>query len=194
LITAGISGYFLYQSYQPNQDEEITISQEPTTKPLTRIMIDIAGAVNKPGVYEVTVGARLKDAINLAEGITTEAEINFFNRNFNLARYVTDQEKIYIPSLFEINNGLFVEASRTLDYINPAPTSHRSGENLVGATTKTNINFASIDELDKLPGIGKITADKIIQNRPYKSIEELLTKKIVNKNVWEKIKNLVIVN
>jgi len=157
-------------------------------------MIDIAGAVNKPGVYEVTVGARLKDAINLAEGITTEAEINFFNRNFNLARYVTDQEKIYIPSLFEINNGLFVEASRTLDYINPAPTSHRSGENLVGATTKTNINFASIDELDKLPGIGKITADKIIQNRPYKSIEELLTKKIVNKNVWEKIKNLVIVN
>ena len=194
MITAGISGYFLYQSYQPNQDEEITISQEPTTKPLTRIMIDIAGAVNKPGVYEVTVGARLKDAINLAEGITTEAEINFFNRNFNLARYVTDQEKIYIPSLFEINNGLFVEASRTLDYINPAPTSHRSGENLVGATTKTNINFASIDELDKLPGIGKITADKIIQNRPYKSIEELLTKKIVNKNVWEKIKNLVIVN
>ena len=48
-----------------------------------------------------------------------------------------------------------------------------------------------MDQLDTLPGVGKVTAGKIIQNRPYASIDDLLNKKIVGKSVFEKIKDLV---
>jgi competence protein ComEA len=54
-----------------------------------------------------------------------------------------------------------------------------------------SINDSTIEELDQLPGIGQITANKIISNRPYTTIEDLLTKKVVNKGVFEKIKNLI---
>jgi len=193
LIISCISGFIFYQSYQPNQNEEILIEKEPATKIPASIMIDLAGAVNQPGVYEVTSGARLKDAIDLAAGLTVEADTNFFNRNFNLARYLTDQEKIYIPSVLEIASGFFAETPRTLDYASPInPSVNSSGSQ--GETLQININSATVDELDTLPGIGKITAEKIIQNRPYKSIDELSTRKIVNKSVWEKIKSQVAIN
>lgn len=185
LIISGVSGFIFYQSYQPNENEEISIEQEPAVNKPTNIMVDLAGAVNQPGVYEVTSGARLKDAINWAAGLTDEADINFFNRNFNLARYLTDQEKIYIPSVSEIASGFFAETQRTLDYVSPANLASQ------GETLQVNINSATIDELDTLPGVGKVTAGKIIQNRPYKSIDELLTKKIVNKSVWEKIRSQI---
>lgn len=190
LIIAGISAFIFYQSYQTNQNEEISIDQEPAAKIPARIMIDLAGAVSQPGVYEVTAGARLKDAIALAAGLTTEADTNFFNRNFNLARYLTDQEKIYIPSISEVVAGFFAETPRALDYASPVNPSVRSQ----GETLQVNINSATVDELDTLPGVGKITAEKIIQNRPYKLVDELLTKKIINKSVWEKIKGLVTIN
>jgi DNA uptake protein ComE-like DNA-binding protein len=55
-----------------------------------------------------------------------------------------------------------------------------------------NINSASVGELDMLPGIGKATADKIIGNRPYGSIDELVGKKIVGEKVFEEIKEKIV--
>lgn len=54
-----------------------------------------------------------------------------------------------------------------------------------------NINTASEAELDKLPGIGPVTATKIITSRPYSAPEELLTKKVVSSSTWGKIKELI---
>jgi len=197
LIIAIFSCFIFFQNTQTNQDDEIILNQESTTKLPIQIMVDIAGAVNKPGVYQATAGARLKDIINLAQGLNNDADISFFNRNFNLARYISDQEKIYVPSILEINIGIFLENGRTLDYTSPvsstvAPTAIETETDQSLQQSKININFATLDELDKLPGIGQVTAKKIIDNRPYQSIVELSTKKIVNKSVWEKIKSLVI--
>ena len=64
-----------------------------------------------------------------------------------------------------------------------------------GATTadKINLNTASLSELDSLWGVGEVRAGEIVKNRPYAKVEELLTKKIVTKSVFEKIKDQIVV-
>lgn len=151
-------------------NEEIVLSKE------ANIMVEVAGAVQNPGVYEATTTARLKDVLRLAGGLTNQADKEYFDRNFNLARIVSDQEKIYIPSTEEIIADKYLENKQTL------------GINIPN-DDKININKASLAQLDSLPGVGPTTAAKIIQNRPYNSVEELLTRKIIKKNVYEQVKN-----
>lgn len=165
--------------------------------PISRIFIDLSGAVQKPDVYEVTPGARLKDVLVLAGGLSSEADRQFFSRNFNMARVLVDQEKIYIPSIWEVQQGLFQESTFVLDQINPKVINNQlsiQDQNQETEEQKININIATVEELDTLPGVGKVTAKKIIDNRPYQSTEELLTKKAVGKSVYEKIKDLITIN
>lgn len=156
----------------------------------SHLFVDISGAINKPGVYQVPPGARLKDVLKLSGGLSDDADKMFFARNFNLARFVSDQEKIYIPSIIEINTGLFTETAKNIDYISPNEAPNQiNTEN--PTSNKININQASAEELDQLSGIGQITVKKIIDNRPFSSLNELLEKKIVNKSTFEKIKDLI---
>lgn len=169
-------------------NEELIQTVEEIPKPINqKIYVDIAGAVKKPDVYKLDFGARVKDVLKLAGGFSGEADQAYFIRNFNLARIVNDQEKIYIPSFLETTSGIFVESPQMLqnlqaNYINNFSST---SQDLI------NINEASEQELDQLPGIGKTTANKIINNRPYTTIEELLNKKIVNQSVFEKIKEMI---
>jgi competence protein ComEA len=176
--------------------EEISNSQTSNFKLPTssKIYIDLSGAVENPDVYEVTPGARLKDVLVLGNGLSAEADRQFFARNFNLARILTDQEKIYIPSAQEVRQGFFTESSFVVDQIQPRVNNNVETTRRVVSTDKININTASDEALDTLPGVGKVTAQKIIDNRQYNSVEELLTRKVVNKSVYEKIKDFIAVN
>jgi len=174
-----------------SQKEEIKISE--TKNQITsvkKIFVDISGSVNKPGLYQLNNNSRIKEAIDKAGGLSDDADKGYFNRNFNLARFLSDQEKIYIPSVWEVQNGYFIENPQTLNYIQPLNQqsivfNSDSSQNLI------NINQASLDELDTLPGIGKVLGQKIIDNRPYQSLEDLINKKVINKSVFEKIKDLI---
>ena len=167
------------------KEEQIsTVQEEQQDLPLQNIYIDVSGEVIKPNVYKVKSGARLNELINLAGGISKNADSGFFNRNYNLSRILVDQEKIYVPSVWEVDNGYFIENKQTLDFIT-------SVEKAKVSTELININTGTIDELDTLSGIGIVTGKKIITNRPYSAIEELVTKKVINKNAFEKIKNLI---
>jgi competence protein ComEA len=188
VITAFIALGLYIHGQNIDEDGEI-ITDNVLSASTGRIIIDVAGAVERPGVYEATSGARLKDILVLAGGLSADAERRYISRNFNLAKLVTDQEKIYIPSHFEISTGIFAEPQRFLDYSSPVEGQTTSVINT--NSQKISINSATLEELDTLPGIGKVTAEKIIQNRPYKSVEELLTRKIVKRNVYENIKNLI---
>lgn len=188
LIT-GIIALVLYIHDQNTDKDDEIITGNVFSASSSRIIVDIAGEVEQPGVYETTQGARLKDVLVLAGGLSANAERDYISRNFNLAKLVVDQEKIYIPSHFEISTGIFSEPQRFLDYSSSVENQSTSVINT--NNQKVGINSATLEELDTLPGIGKVTAEKIIKNRPYKSIEELLTKKIVKKNVYENIKNLI---
>lgn len=129
------------------------------------IIVDVDGAVNKPGVYELNSGDRVIDAINMAGGFTESA----YTKSINKARVLVDGEKIYISTQDE--------------YMIESETN-----NLI------NINTASINDLMSLPGIGEIYAERIIdyrKNKAYGSIEEIKNIEGIGDKTFEKIKDLI---
>lgn len=186
IITASI---IILLSNNINQEE--IIPQVKNTKSNTNVKyllyIDVSGAVKNPGVYKFEYIARLNDAIKEAGGISDYADKNYFARNFNLARVLEDEEKIYIPTYYEINQKIFTE-------IKNETITTDTNEELVIDEKKININTDSLQELDTLPSIGNITAQKIIDNRPYSAIEELSSKNVVGKSTYANIKELITAN
>lgn len=187
----------IYVRNQTKEDNDIEIKKEISEEKIipVKIYVDLAGAVIKPDVYQLPSGARLKDVLKLGGGLSADADRGFFSRNYNLSRLVVDQEKIYIPTTYDINAGLFTENTHLLDYNQPQsiqPTISKIDQSDT-LNEILNINLAGLEELDQLPGVGKVTAEKIIRGRPYSLIDELLTKKIVNKSVFDKIKDLIAV-
>lgn len=174
-----------------NIDQTVISNDQPE-----KIYVDVSGSVEKPNIYQINFGARIKEVIDKAGGLSDNADVMFFSRNFNLARIVTDQEKIYVPSIVEINNKIFIENQRTLDYASPVSDIINSTSTMDVSINNQliNLNSATIEELDQLPGIGQVTANKIIANRPYLALDELLIKKVVNKSVFEKVKDLITIN
>jgi len=190
LVVTIISLIIYVKNYQENTNRETLTNDQPEQIMSENIIVDVSGSVKKPNIYKIGFGARIKDIIDLAGGLSDEADVLFFRRNFNLARIVSDQEKIYIPSLSEINNGIFVQGQLAFDYNSPVVQT-KTYSTPSESQSLISVNYSTIEELDQLPGIGQVTANKIISNRPYITIEDLLTKKVVNKGVFEKIKNLI---
>jgi competence protein ComEA len=142
------------------------------------VIVEISGAVNKPGVYTLSSDARVEDALNMAGGVTEEANREWMEMVLNRASKVSDGQKIYIPKQSE-------DASAT-----NSGTYSGGGGSVSGVGSGTvSVNTASQKELEALPGIGPVTAQNIIEQRPYSSVEELKTKKILNSSVYEKNKN-----
>lgn len=139
-----------------------------------RIKIDISGGINKPGVYTLESNSRVEDAVNLAEGFSAKANKDYISKQLNLSQKLSDGIKIYIPLEGEISVPQIAGAST------------QSTQN-----SKISINNASQKELEDLPGIGPVTAAKIIKNRPYNSIDDLTTKKSVSRSVFSKIKEMI---
>ena len=171
LLAVG-SGIFLFRNSESTEDIQI-ISQDSQNQSAGKIVVHVDGAVAKPGVYELVSDARVSDAVSAAGGLSESADMV----RVNLAAKVTDGQKIYIPSFAEVSEG------------------KPFGQSVAGNSTSAlvNINTAAESQLDTLPGVGSVTAQKIIASRPYGSPEELLTKKAVGQSVYEKIKDMVTV-
>jgi competence protein ComEA len=143
----------------------------------SQITVDIEGAVLKPGVYQISSNSRLQDALVAAHGLAQSADREWVSKNLNLAQRLTDGAKIYVPKTGE---NIKEEKDLQVGIENP----------LKG---KINLNTASIKELDGLPGVGMVTAQKIIDNRPYATIDDFLSKKVVNSRVFGQIREKVTV-
>jgi len=187
ILIAVISSLIYFSGVNDTTDSQI-ITENKTVNPNQKIFVDVSGCVIAPGVYEATFGARLNDLINLAKGLSDNCDREFFNRNFNLAKVVSDQEKVYVPSSWETGSGIFFEKQRSLEYLEPVDVGSQETPPSDGLI---DINLATLEEIETLPGVGKVIGQKIIDNRPYNSIEDLLTNKIVNQSVYEKIKMLI---
>lgn len=151
--------------------------EKSLVKPQTTIKVDVSGAVHTPGVYNLPPDSRVDEAIKAAGGVREDADQQYLSKSLNLAQKVSDGMKIYVP----VRGDPLVNS--------PQQSSGQAGQ--VGGVDVVDINKATMDQLDKLPGVGPVTSQKIIENRPYSSIEELYTKKAVSKAVYEKIKDKV---
>lgn len=134
-----------------------------------RVVVEIAGAVIKPGVYKLGSDDRVEQLLIAAGGLSANADREWVSKNLNRAARLVDGQKIYIPGVGESVKG--------------TTSSTGSAKSLI------NINTASASELDTLWGIGLARAAAIIEGRPYSSVEELLTRKVIPSNVYERIKD-----
>ena len=156
-------------------NSQASIPTELGSKSKILISIDIEGAVVDPGVYRLNQGSIVQDALILAGGLSENADREFVAKNINLASKLTDGAKIYIPKTDEAN---YQPSSQVLGI---------GG----GGGGEININLASAESLDSLPGVGPVTAEKIINNRPYATINDLLDKKVVSSKVFTQIKDRI---
>lgn len=134
------------------------------------LVVDVAGAVRAPGLYRLPAGARVGDAITAAGGFGPGVDAAAASEAINLAAPLSDGQKVVVP----------IRGWST------GEGSSRSG--------LVDINRASLSELESLPGIGPVTAGKIIAartERPFATAQELLERKIVGTATWEKIRDLV---
>lgn len=148
------------------------------------IIVDVAGAVVKPGVYHLSSEARLQDALIAAGGLSGNADRAWVAKSLNLAAKLQDAAKIYIPTMSESSKG---------DTGDRGAIGGLGSTGIVNSNQQMNVNTASQSQLESLSGVGPVTAQKIIDGRPYSSIDELLSKKIVGKSVFGKIKDKIAV-
>lgn len=170
LIIGGIFASGINKQKPKNYPKESLIDAQKL------ISVDVSGAVIKPGVYQLKDGLRIEEAIKVAGGFGENANKEYISKYLNMAQKLSDGSKVYVPFANE-----------------QAPVNQAGTVAATSTQAKININSASQAEIEALPGIGPVTASKIISARPYQNIEELISKKVVSKSVFEKIKDLIVI-
>ena len=165
-----------------------------------KVKVDIKGAVKKPGVYELEIGSRVSDVINIAGGLKSNASTKYLN----LSKKITDEMVIKVYTETQIKNmnityNVKEECnSKTQDISNCAGASiidSGSSSNDITTSTKVSLNKASKEELMTLSGIGESKADAIIEyrnkNNGFKTLEELMNVSGIGEAAYNKIKDYI---
>ena len=180
LGVAALGGAGLW--YVRSLPQPVAIRAEPVPAPSASqappLIVHVAGWVEQPGVYELPEGSRVVDALEAAGGAKRGAEL----AALNLAAPLTDGQQVLVP--------------RTSDVVQP-PDAAANGASTEGGTTLVNVNVASAEELETLPGIGEVLAATIVQYReehgPFTSVDQLLDVSGIGEVTLEELRDLVTV-
>ena len=181
LILVGMGSLFSKkeESVEETTVVEMTVLAEKTevsTTQETVIFVDIKGAVKNPGVYQMKVGDRVKDALDAAGGLTAEAD----SQKVNLAQRVEDQMVIVVPKVGEEAEAI--------------PAGAMSKE--ASKEGKVNINTATVEELKTLKGVGEKKAEAIIEyrkkNGSFKTKEDLMKVRGIGKKLFESFEERIV--
>lgn len=170
-----------------------TATTEPSPTPAATatprpLRVDVVGAVREPGVRTLPPGSIVDDAIRAAGGPSADADIERVNKAVELQ----DGTQVYVPRKSDPLARPVLSAPTAAPTAEialpqrsaPAVSAHASSGGLV------NINTATLDELDTLPGVGPKTAQLIVDGRPYATVEDLLRVKGIGPATLAKIKPL----
>ena len=150
------------------------------------LVIDVAGAVLRPGVYHLPVGSRIADAIAAAGGFGPRVDA-LAAQTLNLAAPLADGVQVRVPSRDDAT-------SRSGE--SPGTGSGATSGSGAASGRPIDLNTATTAELDTLPGIGPVTAGKIIasrEERPFSAVADLQTRKLVGPSTFAKLASLVTV-
>jgi competence protein ComEA len=142
-----------------------------------RVAVHVAGRVRHPGLVRLPAGSRVQDAIRAAGGSSSGADLDALN----LARRLTDGEQVLVPGPGD-----------------PPPPPPLGAGPSSGATPSAplDLNAATLEQLDALPGVGEVTAGRIIAYRsahPFTAVDELLEVPGIGQRRFEQLKDLVTV-
>ena len=157
-------------------DPEASVQAAASPAPSSSVVIvDVEGAVVEPGLQSLPAGSRLADAISAAGGYGGQVDLPAAARELNLATELTDGQQVYVPRLG--------------DSAVAAPSAAAAG----GAGGLVDLNSATPEQLDTLPGIGPVTVQKIVaarQERPFASLDDAVERGVLNNGQLEKIRDL----
>lgn len=182
LVAVGLGAWLLLAvgtAAEPSADELLDpFASAGASAPLAAqtLVVDIEGAVLHPGIIELAAGARVADAVAAAGGYGPEADLVAAAAQVNLAALVRDGQQIVVPTIGAP----------------PGSGGPNGGGGVSGGLV--NLNSASREALDGLPGIGPVTVDKIVAARteqPFLSLEELVARKVLTNAQLDKIRDLV---
>ncbi len=162
------------QEWRDHLHEVVDLARRQTdASAAAELLVDVAGAVVKPGVYQVNAGGRIQEAILAAGGFAVEADQQYIHQKLNLADLLHDRSKIYIPFTGEIDPSVQANTDASV------------------STTETsqivNLNTASSIELQSLTGIGDKRATEIIAARPIANEQDLIARTSIGASILTNI-------
>ncbi len=156
-VSAGAASTAVPALTTPAADDTSEDGSSGTTP--TVVVVDVAGAVRRPGVYRLPQGSRITDAVARAGGMSRNAATS----SVDLAAPLADGEQVLVPATAAGGAG-----------VPAAPTGSAAGP---GVSAPVDLNTATAEQLDALPGVGPVTAQKIVdyrqQHGPYTSVDDL---------------------
>ncbi|CEQ18755.1 helix-hairpin-helix domain-containing protein [Paraclostridium sordellii] len=178
------------KNFEPVQkDEDLNMDNSEKINTVNKkITIFISGEVKSPGVVELYSEDRLMDGVKKCGGVTDEADMN----RINLAMKISDEGHYIIPKIGEEIENVKDKGKETVNQTQNL-NDNKSEQNK--ENNKININNAPLIELDSLPGVGEVTAQKIIdyreENTKFKSIEEIKNIKGIGENKFNNLKDYI---
>lgn len=151
----------------------------------TLIVVDVQGAVARTGVRELPAGARVADAIEAAGGYAADADLVAAASSINLAAPLTDGGQVRVPRVGE-----------AIDPARAAPAASSvvgAGAQGGGSSGQVDLNTATPEELEALPGIGPVTVQKIVaarQEQPFVSLQDAVDRGVLHRGQLEDIQGL----
>jgi competence protein ComEA len=169
----------------------------PTPSPTpSRVRVYVSGAVVLPDVYDLPLGSLVKDAVRAAGGGTADANLSLIN----LAQEIKDQSQVNIPARLQVIQDLGLPQAQPLQPLGPKqvlpppPITQPEGS---GTSGQVNLNTAGATELETLPGVGPVLAQRILdhrtQNGPFASIEALKDVQGIGDVTFDRLKDHVVV-
>jgi competence protein ComEA len=140
-----------------------------------QVAVHVAGRVRHPGLVRLPAGSRVQDAITAAGGVTSGADLDAIN----LARKLSDGEQVRVPGPGD-----------------PAPPPPEAAAGPATPSAPLDLNTATVEQLDTLPGVGEVTAGRIVAYRsahPFTTVDELLEVPGIGQRRFDQLKDLVTV-